>query len=412
LVTGWERIPEEQEFIHLIAYGQDTTILKEFIDAAIVHSMKKDEGMIGIYEQHRWGIGWTKVQSKKPRSLNSVVLDTNLQQKIIDDIQNFQESSEWYIKRGVPYRRGYLLYGPPGTGKTSFTQAIAGALKLNICYLNLSSGRMDDDDLNRALNDAPSHSIILLEDIDALFVGREAVKKDQHSRQISFSGLLNALDGVRSQEGRILFMTTNHREKLDPALMRPGRADYHVQLNNASHAQMSRLFLNFNPGEDQLAEDFARKLPEHKISMAKLQGHFLRYRDQPQKQVDRAKDILVDSASMDEMSVSEWLRRINMQKYAKGFADMKMYYVTDLRYLNDENLLKEKLKIEDIMDVKRIHCMINDDKISKEEFKVLSQNGARHIIKKFIPDNSMVEEIVESMEPDTLTGFQMRDIMI
>merc|ERR1712083_384708 len=64
------------------------------------------------------------------------------------------------------------------------------------------------------------------------------------------------------------------------------------------------------------------------------------------------------------------------------------------------------------MDVKRIQCMINDDKISKDEFKVLSQNGARHIIKKFIPDNSMVEQIVESMEPDTLTGFQMRDIMI
>ena len=213
--------------------------------------------------------------------MNSVVLDTNLQQRIIDDIKNFQESSEWYIKRGVPYRRGYLLYGPPGTGKTSFTQAIAGALKLNICYLNLSSGRMDDDDLNRALNDAPSHSIILLEDIDALFVGREAVKKDQHSRQVSFSGLLNAIDGVRSQEGRILFMTTNHREKLDPALMRPGRADYHVKLNNASHMQMRRLFLNFNPGEDQLAEEFARKLPEHKISMAKLQGHFLKFRDHP-----------------------------------------------------------------------------------------------------------------------------------
>jgi len=108
---------------------------------------------------------------------------------------------------------------------------------------------------------------------------------------------------------------------------------------------------------------------------------------------------------MDEMSVSEWLRRINMQKYARGFADMKMYYVTDLRYLNDENLLREKLKIDDIMDIKRIICMINDDKISKEEFKVLSQNGARHIIKKFIPDNNMVEGFVESMEADTLTGF-------
>ena len=66
-----------------------------------------------------------------------------------------------------------MLYGEPGTGKTSFTQAIAGALKLHICYLNLSGDNLDDDGLNRALNDAPSHSIILLEDIDALFVGRD-----------------------------------------------------------------------------------------------------------------------------------------------------------------------------------------------------------------------------------------------
>ena len=98
----------------------------------------------------------------------------------------------------MPYRRGYLLYGPPGSGKTSFTQAIAGALKLNICYLNLSGGHMDDDDLNRALNDAPSHSIILLEDIDGIFKGRESVINQGSRGRVTFSGLLNALDGVRS----------------------------------------------------------------------------------------------------------------------------------------------------------------------------------------------------------------------
>jgi chaperone BCS1 len=152
--------------------------LKEFIDEAITHSMKKDEGMIGIYEQHRWGIGWTKVQSKKPRTIESVVLDTGMKDAIIADIKKFQAFAQLYIDKGVPYRRGYLLYGPPGTGKTSFTQAIAGELKLNLCYLNLSGGNMDDDDLNRALNDAPSHSIILLEDIDGIFVGRESVVKD------------------------------------------------------------------------------------------------------------------------------------------------------------------------------------------------------------------------------------------
>jgi len=116
-----------------------------------------------------------------------------------------------------------LLYGPPGTGKTSFTQAIAGAKNLNLCYVNLSKKDLNDESFNRMLQDAPTKSILLLEDIDALFEQREG--GELYSRDLSFSGFLNALDGVRSQEGQILFMTTNHIEKLDPALLRPGRTD-------------------------------------------------------------------------------------------------------------------------------------------------------------------------------------------
>lgn len=107
---------------------------------------------------------------------------------------------------------------------------MAGALKLNLCYLNLSSSDMDDDALNRLLSEAPERSIILLEDVDAMFVQRDQVQK----QKLSFSGFLNALDGVRSQEGQVLFMTTNHKERLDPALLRPGRADVHVRLDLAS----------------------------------------------------------------------------------------------------------------------------------------------------------------------------------
>merc|ERR1712195_97546 len=158
---------------------------------------------------------------------------------------------------GVPYRRGYLLHGPPGTGKTSFTQAVAGELNLNICYLNLSGGTLADDSVNSLLNEAPPSSIILLEDIDGIFVERSSVQKKSRGRQVSFSGLLNALDGVRSQEGRILFMTTNHREKLDPALLRCGRADYHVKLDYASANQMQNFFLRFHHGEHELAKKFS-----------------------------------------------------------------------------------------------------------------------------------------------------------
>lgn len=164
--------------------------------------------------------------------MESVILDSTIAEDIADDIQKFQRNGDWYISKGVPYRRGYLLHGPPGTGKTSFVQAVAAKLKLNICYLNLSGGNLDDDQLNNLLNNSPLKSIILIEDIDAIFLERSSVQAKRC--RVSFSGLLNALDGVRSQEGRVLIMTTNHPERLDPALLRPGRADLKIELNNAS----------------------------------------------------------------------------------------------------------------------------------------------------------------------------------
>lgn len=162
---------------------------------------------------------------------------------------------------------------------------------MNICYLNLSGNMIDDDGLNRALNQSPPFSIILLEDIDSIFVERETVNKERDGRRVTFSGLLNALDGVRSQEGRIIFMTTNHREKLDAALLRPGRADVQVQLNNASFMQMQKLFLKFHPNAEKKALSFAKQLPEFKISMAKLQGHLMKYRNSVDGSLDKVKEL-------------------------------------------------------------------------------------------------------------------------
>ncbi len=171
-----------------------------------------------------------------------------------------------------------MLYGPPGTGKTSFVLAVAAELKLSICTLNLSGNEMDDERLNKVLEDAPRNSIILLEDVDAIFVERTSVDESREGRKVSFSGLLNAIDGVRSQEGRILFMSTNHLEKLDAALLRPGRADVHVKLDYASQEQIRRMFLRFYADAgNEAVERFVGQVPENKISMAKLQGHFLRY---------------------------------------------------------------------------------------------------------------------------------------
>lgn len=72
-------------------------------------------------------------------------------------------------------------------------------------------------------------------------------------------------------------MTTNHKERLDPALIREGRCDLQIELKDASFTQIETLFLRFFPEQEELAKAMAKKVPDYKVSMAKLQGHFLKY---------------------------------------------------------------------------------------------------------------------------------------
>jgi mitochondrial chaperone BCS1 len=99
---------------------------------------------------------------------------------------------------------------------------------------------------------------------------------------LTFSGLLNALDGVASSEERILFMTTNHLDRLDDALIRPGRVDYKQYIGYASDSQIEAMFMRFFPGESSFASEFVIKikdvLGERRISTALLQGYFVLHR--------------------------------------------------------------------------------------------------------------------------------------
>jgi len=144
---------------------------------------------------------------------------------------------------------------------------------------------MTDDRLNHLLAVVPPRSLVLLEDVD--FAVGDSAPADETGpyagvMRVSFSGLLNALDGVVATEERIVFMTTNHFRRLPRALVRPGRVDLQVYVGLASRLQLHRMFIRFFPGEDALAEQFATLCEGENLSMAELQGFFMFFKNEPQ----------------------------------------------------------------------------------------------------------------------------------
>ncbi|CAI5163772.1 BEM_HP_G0083930.mRNA.1.CDS.1 [Saccharomyces cerevisiae] len=236
------------ETVTLTTLYRDKHLFDDILNEAKDIALKTTEGKTVIYTS--FGPEWRKFgQPKAKRMLPSVILDSGIKEGILDDVYDFMKNGKWYSDRGIPYRRGYLLYGPPGSGKTSFIQALAGELDYNICILNLSENNLTDDRLNHLMNNMPERSILLLEDIDAAFNKRSQTGEQGFHSSVTFSGLLNALDGVTSSEETITFMTTNHPEKLDAAIMRPGRIDYKVFVGNATPYQVEKMFMKFYPVE-------------------------------------------------------------------------------------------------------------------------------------------------------------------
>lgn len=285
------------ESVTLTAFGRNKQLFFSILEEARKLALTQQEGKTVMFTA--MGAEWRQFgYPRKKRPLSSVVLDVGIAEGIVNDVKEFVSSPGWYMDRGIPYRRGYLLYGPPGCGKSSFITALAGELEYSICVLNLSERGLSDDRLNHLLAVAPQQTIILLEDIDAAFVSRDSQSENATAYQgmgrLTFSGLLNALDGVASTEARIVFMTTNHLDRLDPALIRPGRVDVRERIDYCSEYQVSSMFSRFYPEEpEHRCMDFAKTvtLLGQNVSAAQIQGYFMFYKTDPQGAFDNIESI-------------------------------------------------------------------------------------------------------------------------
>lgn len=231
------------------------------------YNKKKERGKLKVYSNNPWG-DWVSIQDITVKPFGKIIMRPEEKSELIADIDSFTSAGDWYKQRCIRYKRCYGFYGPPGNGKTSIACAIAEYLCRDIYILNLNS-LTDDGSLIRAFSTLGRNIVLLIEDIDRLFIKRENA---EHSK-VSFSTLLNSFDGVLCRDGIITVITTNHFENLDEALIREGRMDFKMEINN--------------PYKDQVAEyletfygiKLSIEIADNGYSMSYVQEYCIRHKD-------------------------------------------------------------------------------------------------------------------------------------
>jgi hypothetical protein len=254
------------------------------------------------------GRSWHGINHQHPATFDTLAMDPALKRSVVDDLDRFLKRREYYRRIGKAWKRGYLLYGPPGTGKSSLVAAIANYLRFNLYDLDLSEVHLNST-LQRLLINMPNKSILVIEDIDCCFDAAAASREDGKapgpsdgleldyaldssedeplpgaamSKGITLSGLLNFIDGLWSTcgEERIIVFTTNYKDRLDPALLRPGRMDMHVYMGYCCWEAFKTLAWNYFLVDDHpLFQEIQKLLADVEVTPAEVSEMLLRSED-------------------------------------------------------------------------------------------------------------------------------------
>jgi chaperone BCS1 len=308
-------------------YTENGTIesIHEFVRELVEHYEHEKKNRLGneiyyfdmIVEEQKRGIPQKTVAFRKSRFHTNRRLEhvyfaecAHLRRRL----DFFMNHKEWYDRKGIPHTLGIVMYGEPGCGKTSTIKAIANETKRHIFNVMLSEIKtkealknlffsdvlsVHDGEIMQTLNIPVRNRIYIIEDIDRMnsvvlkdgtqdpFAAAEqrkleeflpGLKKDEHDK-LDLATLLNVLDGVRETPGRIIILSTNHPERLDEALLRPGRFDLLIHFKKHNCTVLKEHVRDFydEPLADVEEELLSNPLLENKWTPAEVSQVLFKY---------------------------------------------------------------------------------------------------------------------------------------
>ncbi|XP_010936769.1 AAA-ATPase At3g50940 [Elaeis guineensis] len=234
---------------------------------------------------------WTPVNLQHPATFETLAMDDEQKKEVMDDLTRFVKRKEFYRRTGKAWKRGYLLHGPPGTGKSSLIAAMANFLRFDVYDLEMTEVRSNSA-LRSLLVGTANRSILVVEDIDCSLdlqnrdgekkVVKETKNSDDEIEKVTLSGLLNFVDGLWSScgEERIIVFTTNYKDRLDPALLRPGRMDVHVPMGYCGPTGFRVLASNYHClGDHPLFKEIEALIKEVEVTPAEVAEELMKSDD-------------------------------------------------------------------------------------------------------------------------------------